>query len=91
MIEAHLFIEGRRVQGVFFRQSAKHLAEELGLVGWIRNLDDGRVECVVQGEHTPADRFIVFALHGPALARVEKVSVEFSEVFTEEDAFRIIV
>ena len=45
----HVFVSGR-VQGVFFRQTTKQLAESLGVNGWIRNLQDGRVEAVFEGE-----------------------------------------
>jgi len=41
----HMFVSGR-VQGVFYRVNARHFAKELGLTGWVRNLEDGRVELV---------------------------------------------
>ena len=44
----HIFVSGR-VQGVFYRESAKRKAEELGLLGWVRNLPDSRVEAVFEG------------------------------------------
>jgi len=49
MKRAHLFISGK-VQGVFFRAFTKEVADSLGLKGWVRNLTDGRVEAVFEGE-----------------------------------------
>lgn len=46
--QAHLIFEGR-VQGVFFRANTRRIAAELGLKGWVSNLDDGSVEAVVEG------------------------------------------
>ena len=45
----HIFVTGR-VQGVFFRQSTKVMAIKNNAKGWVRNLDDGRVEIVAEGE-----------------------------------------
>lgn len=55
--KAHLFIEGK-VQGVFFRASAKEQADKLGLNGWVRNLSDGSVEIQVEGEKETLKRFL---------------------------------
>lgn len=57
MIRKHLFFHGR-VQGVGFRYKARMAAEGLRLTGWVRNLDDGRVECEVQGNDGDITRFI---------------------------------
>ena len=63
----HIYVSGR-VQGVGFRFRTQHLARGFGLTGWVRNLDDGRVEMELQGpeeainllfEHLRQDRFIV--------------------------------
>lgn len=62
-----------RVQEVFFRATAKEIAEELGVAGWVRNQDDGTVEIHVEGEEEKVVAYIRWAHHGPAAANVEKV------------------
>ena len=54
----HVFIEGR-VQGVFFRAHTRDEAISRGLAGWVRNLPDGRVEALFEGEREPSRRLTV--------------------------------
>ncbi len=75
MIRAKIYISGR-VQGVFFRMSAKLEAEKLGVAGWARNLDDGSVEVMAEGDRENVDEFIKWCKSGPPFAKVEKVEVE---------------
>ncbi len=74
-----VLVEGR-VQGVFFRANTKKKAEKLGLSGWVKNLDDGRVEAVFEGEGKGLQEILSFCEIGPKLAKVEDVSVEYGEV-----------
>ena len=67
-----LIIHGR-VQGVFYRAWTVETAQELGLVGWVRNRRDGTVEAFVQGEEAAVERFVERAHEGSAHARVERV------------------
>ena len=67
----HLFVQGR-VQGVWFRKSTKEFAVELGLRGWVRNLPDGRVELMAQGERAGELRSWVLG-GGPPTARVDRI------------------
>jgi len=76
MKRAHVFISGR-VQGVWFRAHTREKAEELGLSGWVRNLHDGRVEAVFEGEDKEVDEMVKWCHRGPPLSRVEKVDVEY--------------
>lgn len=70
-VRAHLFISGR-VQGVGFRYSAVGAARTIGaLTGWVRNLDDGRVEVLVQGPKDRVDALIEWCRKGPSSARVD--------------------
>ncbi len=73
-IRVHVFISGK-VQGVFFRSGAKEKADGLGISGWVRNLDDGRVEAVFEGEDGNVKRMIEWCRKGPEYARVEDVGV----------------
>lgn len=68
----HVFISGL-VQGVFFRQNTKEKALEVGLKGWVKNLQDGRVEAVFEGEEEKIEEMIEWLKEGPILAKVEKI------------------
>ena len=73
---ARRFLISGRVQGVGFRFFAERAARREGLHGWVRNLDDGRVEASAEGEADAMDRFEGHLRHGPSGARVEQVEVE---------------
>lgn len=85
---AHLFVSGR-VQGVLFRSEAQRIASFLGLSGWVRNLTDGRVEILAEGEKENVEKLIAWAEQGPILARVVKVEVEWREWRGEFQKFEI--
>ncbi|HEX32145.1 MAG TPA: acylphosphatase [Candidatus Acetothermia bacterium] len=87
-IRAHILVSGR-VQGVFYRASARAKAVELGLRGWVRNLPDGRVEMVAQGEADDVQAFIAWAHSGPPMAIVDSVEVTWDEPNAGEAGFRI--
>jgi acylphosphatase len=70
----HLVIHGR-VQGVFFRQSMLREAQFLAVSGWVRNLSDGKVEAIVQGESNAVDAIVRWAQRGPERASVERVEI----------------
>ncbi len=87
-IRAHLIIEGR-VQGVFYRDSTRREAIELGLCGWVKNRFDGSVEVVAEGPKEKVETLIAWCHHGPPIARVTKVH-EIREDYTGEfDSFRV--
>lgn len=75
---AHVFISGR-VQGVFFRAYTQKEAEALGLSGWVRNLPDGRVEAVFEGEKTAVNEMIAWCWEGSPSASVTKVDVSWEK------------
>jgi acylphosphatase len=75
VVTKRLRISGR-VQGVYFRDSMRQQAHQLGVNGWVRNRSDGTVEAVVQGEPAAISRIIEWAQHGPATAKVTDVQVE---------------
>ncbi|HXL05095.1 MAG: acylphosphatase [Firmicutes bacterium] len=66
-----------RVQGVGFRSFAGRYANALGLTGWVKNLYDGRVEVVAEGERKKILRYIRFLEEGSPWSRVDNVSVEW--------------
>lgn len=68
-----------RVQGVFFRDSLRRLAERNGVSGWARNTPDGTVEAVFEGEPDDVARLVSFAGTGPPDASVEGVDVSEEE------------
>lgn len=78
MSTVHLLIEGK-VQGVFYRASAKEMADDLGLSGWVKNREDGNVEMVVSGEESKINEFIKWCHKGPRRAVVTNVSVMSQE------------
>jgi acylphosphatase len=77
-----------RVQGVFFRQTCARLAREAGVGGSIRNLDDGRVEAVFEGDDPAVDGLVGWCHEGPDGARVERVQT-IPEAPIGEAIFRV--
>lgn len=71
---ARVLISGR-VQGVYFRQSTARRAAELGVDGWVRNLDDGRVEAVFEGTPAQVRAALEYVRRGPERARVDAVEI----------------
>ena len=78
------------VQGVLFRREITQLSRRLGVVGWVRNLPDGRVEAVAEGEKKKLDELIEFCRVGPSRARVRNVEVDWTEFKGEFQGFKII-
>ena len=77
-----LFVTGR-VQGVFFRQSLKAKSIQNNIFGWVKNLNDGRVECLLEGTEENISILVEWAHHGPANAIVENVEIH-NEKFNNE-------
>ncbi len=69
------FVARGRVQGVAYRASARDRAHDLHVTGWVRNLANGDVEGVVEGEASAVDAFLAWAQRGPPGARVDGVDV----------------
>lgn len=78
MKKAHLLISGR-VQGVFYRAFTKDVADSLGLKGWVRNLRDGRVEAVFEGDEDKISIAIERCKEGPPYAKVDNIEITWSE------------
>jgi acylphosphatase len=85
---ARVFVNGR-VQGVFFRSQTQRRAESLDVKGWVRNLLDGRVEAVFEGEEEAVNAMIKFCEQGPRGAYITKVDVKWEEYAGEFRDFKI--
>ncbi|HEX5842370.1 MAG TPA: acylphosphatase [Pseudomonas sp.] len=70
----HAYVSGR-VQGVYFRQSTAEQAEQLDLDGWVRNLQDGRVEVLFEGEESAVRALAVWLEQGPRNAEVSELEL----------------
>ncbi|RLB55262.1 MAG: acylphosphatase [Deltaproteobacteria bacterium] len=84
----HAVIHGR-VQGVFFRASARDQAERLGVTGWVRNCPQGTVELVAEGERGQLEQLLQWCHRGPDYARVERVQAEWLPPTGEFASFMI--
>ncbi len=84
----HLFISGI-VQGVFFRDSARQVAQSMGIRGYARNLQDGRVELVVEGEKDSVDKLVQWCHKGPPAAIVDSVDIIEEPYNGEFDLFEV--
>lgn len=84
----HIWIAGK-VQGVWYRESTRREAEQRGVVGWVRNLPDGRVEAVFEGPAAAVRELVAWCRRGPPGARVESL-VERSEPVRGETGFSVL-
>jgi len=99
----HIFVSGL-VQGVFFRAETKARAKELVLfgwsmnkcssppfapLGWVRNLEDGRVEILAEGEKEKLEKLVEWAKRGPEAAKVDGIDVVWQEYKNEFKDFKI--
>lgn len=90
MAALHCFVSGR-VQGVFFRSSTQKQATQLGLSGWVRNLPDGRVEILAQGDSEAIEQLRSWLEVGPRHASVTDVEcMPSSEPHNLVPGFRVI-
>lgn len=87
-VRAHVYVSGR-VQGVFFRYETRREAKMCGVKGWVRNLPDGRVEAVFEGEEEAVKQLIEFCRHGPPGAKVTGVEVKWEDYTGEFKDFEI--
>jgi len=88
-VRAHAHVSGR-VQGVFFRSRVADLAESLGVAGWVRNLSDGRVEALLEGEKDAVEKVVEFCRRGPPGAYVRDLEVKWEDSRGEFSTFKIL-
>jgi acylphosphatase len=84
----HVFVTGR-VQGVFFRQATKVIAIKNNVTGWVRNLDDGRVEILIEGDDKCVDAVTEWCNCGPANSRVDNIEVNDEEHSDKFENFEV--
>jgi acylphosphatase len=85
---AHLFIKGR-VQGVFYRAFTRNVAVKLGLSGWVKNLYDGRVEAVFEGDRALIEQAIGHCRVGPPGSHIIDIEVTWEGYSGQEKGFEI--
>lgn len=88
LIALHVFVSGR-VQGVFFRSTAKQLADEFGIIGYAKNLPDGRVELLIQGTKETLDKFLERLKARPGFGAIEHLDISNRELSDLSGGFRI--
>jgi acylphosphatase len=84
---AHVYVTGK-VQGVYFRATTRDEAQDRNIDGWVRNLDDGRVEAVFEGPEAAVEELVEFCHEGSAAADVEAVDVTYEEP-QDEGSFHV--
>jgi acylphosphatase len=75
-VRAHVHVSGH-VQGVYYRANTRDTARERGVDGWVRNLDDGRVEAVFEGERESVESMVEWCHDGSPAASVNGVAVDY--------------
>lgn len=86
--KAHLIIKGE-VQGVYFRAFTKEIADSLGLKGWVRNLPDGSVEALFEGDREVIEIAIGKCRVGPPFAVVNDIQIQWSDDIEGYPDFKI--
>jgi acylphosphatase len=88
-VRAHVTVTGR-VQGVFYRTSTMEKARDMGVSGWVRNLRDGRVEAVFEGEPGSVKEMVAWCRIGPPGSSVKDVQVSWGEQPENLKDFKVV-
>ena len=86
----HIFVKGK-VQGVYFRQGMKDIAEKKNVTGWVRNLQDKRVEAVLEGKDIDINSVIEWSYMGPPDAIVDDVEIINENYMGKFSKFEILI
>ena len=89
LVRAAIRVTGR-VQGVWFRQSTKQIADQYGVTGWVRNNPDFSVSAVFEGNEAAVKAVIDWCQQGPEMAHVEDRELEWQVATGEFDQFRVV-
>ena len=84
-----VFVKGK-VQGVFFRQALKVKSKQHNVFGWVKNLVDGRVEAVLEGDEENINNLVEWCHGGPAHARLEDVEIRNEKFINEFSKFDVL-
>jgi len=87
-MRVHIFVSGR-VQGIFFRENTKKKAEKLAISGWVKNLRDGRLEAVFEGDRENIEKMVNWAKKGPIWAKIDDFSLVWEDYQGEFKEFSI--
>ncbi len=87
-IRVYLLISGK-VQGVYFRQNLKQISKRYNINGWVKNLENGKVEAILEGDEKHIKEVIEWCHVGPSGARVDNVEIKFEEYKGEFNSFTI--
>ena len=87
-ISVRLLIRGK-VQGVYFRFNMQEVAKKSGVIGWVRNLPDGNVEALVEGNKEDVNEVVEWSKIGPENAKVDDVELEYGQYLGNSDEFII--
>jgi acylphosphatase len=88
IVRCRVIVSGR-VQGVFYRDTCRRLADRLGVSGWVRNRSDGTVEAVIEGDRDDVGELLAWCREGPPRAIVTGVRV-IDEPVAGEGPFRVV-
>ncbi len=88
LIRRHLLISGR-VQGVSFRYYTRQSALKNGVTGWVRNLPDGRVEALIEGEERAVEATVDWCRSGPEWGLVEQILIDKRQLSGKFESFTI--
>jgi len=88
-VRVHVYMEGR-VQGVFYRDWTRNSAKELGLTGWVKNLEDGRVEAVFEGEEKKVEEILAESKKGSRFSKVKHIDVIWEIATGEFSGFSVL-
>jgi acylphosphatase len=87
-VRVHIIVRGK-VQGVYFRQNAQRVCNGYGVTGWVRNLEDGSVETILEGDKNFVEDAISWFKMGPPSAHVEKIELRYDRYSGEFQDFKI--
>lgn len=88
IIRVHIWVKGR-VQNVGFRAHVEYHALQIGVLGWVRNVDKNSVETVAEGTRAQIERFIEIVKQGPNVSRIDEAIVEYEEPLGELSGFTV--